>query len=159
MLFPIKDELIDGAILFANRIQPPLPQVCLDILHYIFCIIAAPPCNPGSGLPIIICKENCKLSQQIQKSDLCVDITTQLRALATVTTNNDFIVISNAYFNFDCKVPETYFFKNITSSDPDICTNLFPPETSGRHKLAYFESCGNSHYKQGIDSAHCPILS
>lgn len=74
--------------------------------------------------------------KEVVINDICSDVEVQFRELAQISSNRALQDNFNVYLNFDCEDPTTYFFMNVTSTDPSICTGLMPPELEG--ELKYF---------------------
>lgn len=123
----IGDSLI--GIVRSTAEDRDLRQLCIDIIVYFLCLVAAPPCNQDTSLPVLICNESCAIFKQALEENSCAEVDDYLIELRSTLSIFAADVLIRAYFMFDCEDPSTYFFMNFTSYDSDICTELFSPET------------------------------
>lgn len=117
-----------GIQLFAKSGDPSVSDECLDFLLHWFCLQASPPCNQETGLPMLICESSCEMIKSIQEKRICSNVDEHLRALYEVTLVENFRIIADAYFSFDCSDPADYYFMNVTHPDSESCTNFFSPQ-------------------------------
>ena len=123
--FSINNGVIGG--IRASTENSNAPQECIDVLVYIMCLIAAPPCNQDTCLPVTVCNDSCAAFKRLQAEKLCDAENERLRQLRSSTPLSDVRLLVDTYFRFDCEDPSSYFFMNFTNFDSDGCTDLFPP--------------------------------
>ena len=131
--FSINNGVIGGVRAIAENINAP--QECIDVLVYIMCLAAAPPCNQDTCLPVIICNDSCAAFKRLQTENLCDAENQRLRELGSSSPLSSVQLLIDSYFRFDCEDPSSYFFMNFTSFDSDGCTDLFPPEVKCKHVI------------------------
>lgn len=117
-----------GIKFFGETGTPPLSDECLDYLMHCFCLQASPPCNPATGLPMLICESNCKMLQRISEEKICSNLDQRLMELYELTQHNNFKILADVYFSSNCSDPANYYLMNVTHPDPELCTNMFSPE-------------------------------
>ena len=122
---------------FGKYGDPQLSDKCLDLVLHIFCMQAAPPCNPVTGLPMLICEDSCRIFQQIQENRICSDVDKRLRDVYDVTLQLNFKILADAYFNYNCSDPTNYYFMNVTDPDPNLCTSVCTPTIEGKKIFPY----------------------
>ena len=131
----LDDGLIEAAIFFGMRDN--VPPACIDVVAHLICLIAAPPCNPNTSLPALICEENCRIYQQVRAADICRqvdDFATSSASPINGALLDHILELVALYLNFNCSDPSTYLFVNetiVVQPDPDLCTNIFSPEHTG----------------------------
>lgn len=120
------DSAFSGLQAFGKTENNPVAQECIDILSHLLCTQSSPPCNPDSGLLMLICEDDCRLYNRVKEQGFCSEIDERARALLS-----HFMLAVELFKNFDCFDPTTYYHMNVTNPDPDICTGLFSPEVRG----------------------------
>ena len=125
---PIDNNDVEGLIVLTSSLDPLVPANCINILLHLICIAALPPCGPETGLPVLICEENCLLYQQIQEAGLCDAVEERFEVLKVVASSQDFEVITRAFLEFNCSDPATFLFMNVTNADSNMCTSIFSPD-------------------------------
>lgn len=130
----VDDDSLQAISFIARSGDPPVSDECVDVLLQVICLGLAPPCNPETGLPVLICERSCRVYEQIVVPDICSVLLVRVQELVAVTPSSEtFQGIINAFYNFDCKDPTTYFFMNVTQPDPTICINLLPAEKESKY--------------------------
>jgi hypothetical protein len=117
----------DGTFLFLKNIEADFPNVCLDAVKHLSCLLTSPPCDEETGMPLKICKETCAAYNILMSGPTCDAFydffgRSQLTAFHTLRT---------VYVNFDCNNISTYFFNDLTVFDSRRCTGLFSLENQG----------------------------
>lgn len=124
--------------LIATSVPPPIVNECLDIILQIICLFLAPPCNPETGLPVLICERNCKVFDDVVLPDFCSSIRVRVQALSATSSNPLFQDVVNAFSMFECTDPATYFSMNVTNPDSSNCTRLFSKALEGDYKISSY---------------------
>ena len=122
------NKLFRGIQAIGNQFN--IPPECIDILLHVLCLAAAPPCSQDTCLPVLICNGSCAIFKQIIAGvNLCASKINRLKALRNKTLVPVVSMLIDHFFKFDCEDPSTYFFRNFTRYDSNICTDLYSPET------------------------------
>ena len=129
--FELDNEIITGLQLFGKTSDLPISDRCLDLTLHILCSVSAPPCNADTGLLMLFCERSCRIHQQLKDNHICDEVGACLQELDEITVSQNFKNLAKAYFEFNCSDPATYYFMNVTDSDPYLCTDLFSPEVKG----------------------------
>lgn len=105
---------------------------CCDLAFHSACIAAAPPCNQVTGLRLPMCRDNCRLYQQIRNQRLCQSLDT-LIALIASDDSEETVIIAELYEHEDCTNLSPFFGNQTT--DPNHCTNFFSSTSEGKSCL------------------------
>ena len=112
------------------------PRACLQFVLHLLCLIASPPCNPSSSIPLLLCPETCHAYDKLISSGLCDSFVASVTRYLDESMLPEFKALT-VYFNaFNCSDPSTYF-QNYTANECNIsqssCTNLFNEQTQGMY--------------------------
>ena len=127
----LDNEVILGVEILARIGDPVLPDECTDFLLHRVCSQSAPPCNRETGLLMAFCEDDCRLYEQLRGRGICNEVDGRITNLRETTSSPVFDVLADAYFNFSCSDPATYYRMNPLSTDPNFCTGLFSPQVKG----------------------------
>lgn len=125
----INDVIIEALEIFQTFEK--LSDQCIESFIYITCIAGAPPCDSETGLPVLICEDQCDLFNKVIDSNICHELDDSIQSFLTSTLSDTLQGVVDVYYNFNCSDPATYFFANVTESDPNVCTSLYSPDIKG----------------------------
>lgn len=124
---------VDISFLILTQFDPQPPPECNDFARHVLCFVAVPPCEPETGLPLVVCNESCAAYKKLQSLDFCRVLDQHIRAVQNASTLRDFSVLVEKYFQLDCEDTSTYIFDpNITEFSSSTCAPLFEPNTLGK---------------------------
>ena len=49
------------------------PPACVELTLHILCLVAVPPCNETTALPLLLCPETCHTYEKLISTGLCDD--------------------------------------------------------------------------------------
>ena len=106
------------------------PPACLELFLHMLCLVAKPPCNGTTNLPLLLCPQTCNVYEKLIFSGLCDDLVARIIRTLEATEYTWY----NGYLTaFNCSDPAPYF-QNApleVCENSSSCTNLFNPETEG----------------------------
>lgn len=108
------------------------PEECLDLVQHYMCLLGAPPCDPVSHKPLLICDRNCEAYNKLVADGGCDDTADVVRDLAVTSTNRDITIALGLYEEFDCENISTYYYFE-TDTYADTCTNVLSRESEGQY--------------------------
>ena len=109
--------------------QTGKPEVCIEALHSISCILTNPPCDRESDLPLKICEDSCVAYNTLLSSTTCDSTREDVLSIVGVSA---FTAVQETYLNFNCSDVSTYFSgDNDTVFFTDECTELFSDDLKG----------------------------
>ena len=105
------------------------------------CLVAVPPCDPETGLPMPVCNESCMAYEKLLGVDYCQDMDNNIRRIQQTSTFPDLRVIVDKYFKIDCYNSSTYIFEpTVTVFSAQSCTDLFTSNNLGISTVLFFAS-------------------
>ena len=113
---------------FAQETQSP--PACLDLILHMFCLLAKPPCNESTNLPMLLCPQTCLAYKKLISTGLCDDLVARIINQLEMTP---LIYLIDYLATFNCSDPASYFQNEATEKcgNASSCTNLFSPEVEG----------------------------
>ena len=130
----IEGHAVDIGLAILRQFNPPPPKECTDFITHFFCLVAVPPCDPETGLPMRICNESCMALDRLLGVDYCRDLDNYIRGIQQTSTFPDLRIIVDRYFEIDCFNTSTYIFEpSVTAFSNQSCTHLFTPYNLGSY--------------------------
>ena len=111
------------------------PKACSEFVLHLLCQVVAPPCNPQTSTPLLLCPETCLAHKKLISSGLCDDFLANVNDELEINTLPEFVALAEYFAEFNCSDPATYFQNSTTMAECNssfpTCTNLFSPNTQG----------------------------
>ena len=121
-----------GFVVF-DSFEPPPPCECIEAARHIACIVAATPCHPQTGQPLLICNESCEAYNKLLDVEFCRGLNDNIHAIKSASTYPDLIALVDIYFEFVCDNASTYLFDpSITDYSSESCTQIYEADTLGK---------------------------
>ena len=136
--------------------QTESPEACYEFAIHQLCLVVAPPCNPNTSAPLLLCPETCLAYDRLIWSGLCDSYVDEIIQTLEKSLLNSFMALANRFRVFNCSDPSTYF-QNRTAEvyENSSCTNLFSPNTQG----SYTTSTTSSHIRNVLNGKFSYDLS
>ena len=123
---------VNVAIVVLRQFRPPPPEECIEFARHLMCLVAAPPCEADTGLPLVLCNETCEAYGRLLSVGYCQSLDEHIRSAQRTSLLSDFGVLADKYFEFNCSNVSTYIFdSNKTEFATSSCSQLFSPQTTG----------------------------
>ena len=127
---------VDIGFIVLDQFDPPPPPECITVARHILCFAAVPPCDPQSGLPMLICNESCEAYKRLLSVDFCQVLDDHIRTIQKASTVRAIRVLPDRYFEFECDDSSTYIFNPmITEFSCDTCLQVFEPNIQGMSNM------------------------
>ena len=128
----IEGHAVDIGLAILQQFNPPPPQECTDFIAHFLCLVAVPPCDPETGLPMPVCNESCVAYERLLGVDYCRDLDDYIHGVQQSSTFPDLRAVVDRYFEIDCYNTSTYIFEpTVTTFSSQSCTHLFTPNNIG----------------------------
>ena len=135
---PVTENSIENGFLALDILgsQTNAPQACVQSFQYIICLLASPPCDMSTYLPMLLCEETCLAYDRLISHDVCNEMINGVRDTIQEhhERNPEFLDLLHYYEAFNCSNPATYGYNStsFTECSNISCTNIFSPEVQGK---------------------------
>ena len=128
----INEQILNIVFAIADAMSTSEPPECVELIQHYICLLSAPPCDPKSQLPELLCPKNCQAYNKLKEAGTC-DRTIQSAHNFAVGTKNSVLFASlELYEALDCYNASTYyFFEDEMYAEKDMCTNIISEESQG----------------------------
>ena len=122
------------------------PPACLELILHMLCLVARPPCNETTNLPMLLCPQTCLAYEKLISTGFCDDLVARIIRTLEMTP---FIWLIEYLATFNCPDPASYFQNEPTveCGNSSSCTNLFSPEVEGIHAYIVLQNMLLCKYK------------
>lgn len=122
---------INITILFQLNYDPATPSECVELIQYIGCLTAEPPCDAESQLPLQVCSRDCDvLKSLLHPASPCNSFLNEMSTAVADEGLSKLLEVVMAGFN--CSKPSTYHFPHGVDFESETCTGLLDPATQGK---------------------------
>ena len=111
--------------------QTESPEACYEFAIHQLCLVVAPPCNPNTFAPLLLCPETCLAYDRLISSRLCDSYGDEIIQTLEKSSLDSLRALANRFRVFNCSDPATYFQNRTAEFENSSCTNLFSPNTQG----------------------------
>ncbi len=113
-----------------STIQADKPEVCIEVIQRLSCLLTSPPCDRESDLPLKICEDSCEAYDTLISSATCNS--TKEAVIKDLGNVSSFSAVKQLFLqDFNCSDTSTYFLGTETEFSSDSCTELFPDNLKG----------------------------
>ncbi|CAI8029750.1 Hepatocyte growth factor receptor [Geodia barretti] len=109
--------------------QTESPEACYEFAIHQLCLVVAPPCNPNTFAPLLLCPETCLAYDRLISSRLCDSYVDEIIQTLEKSSLDSLRALANRFRVFNCSDPATYFQNRTAEFENSSCTNLFSPNT------------------------------
>ena len=116
------------------QLQTQSPEACYDFAVHIVCLVAAPPCNPNTSAPLLLCPETCLALDRLISRGLCEEFSSGLIQHLELSDMESTRAVAPFFLAFNCSDPSTYIQNStldMCSNPLSPCTNLLSPDIQG----------------------------
>ena len=112
------------------------PPACLELVLHMFCLVAKPPCNETTNLPMLLCPQTCHAYEKLISTGFCDNLVARIIKALEMTPH---ALLIEFVATFNCSDPASYFQNEATAEcgNASSCTNLFSPEVEGIQSCIY----------------------
>ena len=112
------------------------PSACVELVLHMLCLLAKPPCNESTNLPMLLCPQTCLAYEKLISTGFCNNLVARIIKALEMTP---FIWLREYLATFNCSDPASYFQNEPTADcgNSSSCTNLFSPEVEGIYNHVY----------------------
>ena len=106
---------------------------CLELILHMLCLVAKPPCNETTNLPMLLCPQTCLTYEKLISTGGCDNMVAAVIDTLLIGISSEYIWLKDYLIAFNCSDPASYF-QNVSTEEcgnSSSCTNLFSPETEG----------------------------
>ena len=126
-------EEINITILFQVNYDPEIPSECVELVQYVGCLMAEPPCDVQSQLPLQVCSRDCDVFQSLlHPASPCNSFLKEMSAV--VADEGLSKLFEGVLGGFNCFEPSSYLFPNGIDFESKTCTGLLDPDTQGKQR-------------------------
>ena len=131
----ISVHILQLAFAISRATQLTGPEECPEIVEHYMCLLGAPPCDPISHQPLLICDRNCEAYNRLTLDRACNNTVDAVREFAISSNTEDILKLLQISETFDCGNASSYYFFEVdTQKNTNTCTNVLSMESEGEFK-------------------------